>query len=267
MGDLRYEKLTYALRGAIFEIHSQLKVGWPEEAYHRALAQLLESRSIPIQFKPRRTLTHRGFDIHTFECDLIAYDQIILELKVLPYAHFAPVHYAQLIHYLKCWGKDLGLLANFGPMRVEIERRIWDEPTLPALEVYELIKDYYLQSDNHPLDLVRQIILNIHDHYGLGYPETVYRKIAEIDLNHAGLKCESHQKVSLKLSADIAHEFITDYFLIAETYLLNIRALLSYPTKYDFAQMKTYLNQLGVKVGLIANFGKQQLQIFGVTAD
>ena len=267
MGNLRHEKLTYELRGAIFEVHRRLKVGWPEEAYHRALAHLLESRSIPVQFKPRRTLTHRGLDIHTFECDLLVYDQIIVELKTLPYAHFAPSHYSQLIHYLKCWGKDLGLLANFGPLRAEIERRIWDEPNLPAREEYESIRGNYFHADNSPLDLIRQTILNIGNQYGLGYPEIVYRKIAEIDLNLAGLKCESQTRVCVKLGDDPDHEFITDYFLINDAYLLNIRALLGYPTKYDFAQMKTYLNQLGLNIGLIVNFGKQQLQIFGVDPD
>ncbi len=267
MSDLRHKKLTYELRGAIFEVHRQMKVGWPEEAYPHALAQLLESRSIPVQFKPRRTLTHRAIDIQSFECDLIAYNQIILELKTLPHSNFAPSHYSQLIHYLKCWGKDLGLLVNFGPMRAEITRVVWDEPHLPAFEDYEPIKASFVRTDRSPIDLIRESIIKIGDQYGLGYPDTVYRKIAAIELNHAGLECQSQTKVNLKFGANTAHEFATDYFLIQDAYLLNIRSLFSYPAKYEFSQMKTYLNHLGLKIGLVVNFGKRQLQIFGVNPD
>ncbi len=48
-------------------------------------------------------MTHRDVEINTFECDLMVWDLIILELKVLPFTGFAPAHYAQVIHYLKCW--------------------------------------------------------------------------------------------------------------------------------------------------------------------
>jgi hypothetical protein len=43
--------------------------------------------------------------------------------------------------------------------------------------------------------------------------------------------------------------------------------MLDQPARYDFARTKTYLNNLGLKFALIVNFGKGQLQIYGVNPD
>lgn len=95
--NLRHEKLTYELRGLIFEVRQKLKTGWPEEVYHQGLLQLLLDRDIPVHSKPRKAIVHRGYEVHVFECDLIVWDLIILELKVLPFSTFAAGHYAQII--------------------------------------------------------------------------------------------------------------------------------------------------------------------------
>ncbi len=130
MGNLRHEALTFELRKLIFEVHDRLQTGWPEETYHLALVELAKNCGIPVRYKPRKSIYHRGCEIQSLECDLIAYDQVILEFKVLPYTDFAPAHLAQLIQYLKCWEKDLGLLVNFGSTRAKIERILWDNPEL-----------------------------------------------------------------------------------------------------------------------------------------
>ena len=57
----------------------------------------------------RRWLAHKGQEIHLFEADLIAWDLIVLEFKVLAQPGFAPEHYSQIIQYLKFWKKDLGV--------------------------------------------------------------------------------------------------------------------------------------------------------------
>ena len=85
MPSLRYEKLTYELRGLIFEAHKKLKIGWPEEIYHEGLVQLLQDKGISVQSKPRKTFMHRDVAVDLFECDLIVWDLIILELKMLPF--------------------------------------------------------------------------------------------------------------------------------------------------------------------------------------
>ncbi len=118
---LLHEEQTYQLRGLIFEVRNELQAGWSEHIYHHALKRLLRNQSIQFESKPRRALVHRNSEVHTFEPDLIVWDSIILELKVLPHQNnFASEHYAQLIHYLKFYQTDLGLLVNFGHKQLHI---------------------------------------------------------------------------------------------------------------------------------------------------
>jgi len=224
----------------------------------------LRSRDIPVHSKSRRSIVHRDVEVHLFECDLILWDLIILELKVLPFTTFAPAHYAQLIHYLKCWNKDLGLLINFGSTRTQIKRVIWDEPKLEIVQDYEAIKPYMNEMDRQYLRQICKGILAIGQQYGLGYPETMYRKLVEIEIKYRGLSCQVEAEIPAKLDNQVLTSYSSDHLLVENNYLLNIRSLLDWPSRYDFARTKTYLNNLGLKLGLVINFGKRQLQIYGV---
>lgn len=267
VANLRHETLTYELRSLIFETRKRLKAGWPEEVYHQGMLQLLSDKDIPVQSKPRKTIVHRGAEVHVFECDLIVWDLIILELKVLPFTTFAAGHYAQIIHYLKCWGKDLGLLVNFGPTQAEVKRVAWDEPELEITENYDSIEPYMADADRSCLSKIRQNIYAIAQQYGLGYPETMYRKIAALEMNHNGLHCQAGVEIPATWDGRVLAEHSSDHLLVERNYLLNIRSLLDHPPVYEFARTKTYLNSLGLKMGLIVNFGKKQLQMYGVSSD
>ncbi|GAB4578630.1 MAG: hypothetical protein Fur0022_13660 [Anaerolineales bacterium] len=128
MIDLIFKEQTYQLRGLLYEVHKRLGIRRNEETYHQATVEAFEGSGVPVASKARQIIKHRGVEVDRFECDLIAWDLIILELKVLPYTTFAPIHFAQLGHYLKVWNKRLGLLVDFGDAKTKIERVIWSQP-------------------------------------------------------------------------------------------------------------------------------------------
>ncbi|MEJ2750714.1 MAG: GxxExxY protein [Anaerolineae bacterium] len=268
MTKLIYKEQTYQLRGLIFEVRKALKSGWPEEVYHQALVQCLQDNDIPVLSKPRRTFSHRQAELHLFEPDLIVWDTIVLELKALPYVtEFAGAHYAQLIHYLKFFQKELGLLVNFGPSRAKVKRVIWTEPELLIEENYDAIKEAMSENDRTCLRQVRQSVLNIGNKYGLGYPETLYRKILAVELEQSGIACMPNVQIPARWNGSLLGQYATDHLFVADQYLLNIRSLSDYPPLHDFARMKTYLTSLGLKFGLLVNFSSKQLQIFGINSN
>lgn len=268
MPGLRYKQQTHQLRGLIFRVRNELKAGWSENIYHQALVQLLQDNHIPVSSKLRRTLSHRNTEVHIFEPDLIVWDKIILELKALPYqTNFIGEHYAQIIHYLKFFGKDLGLLVNFGPAQVKIKRVLWDEPTFDLFEDYDRIKPDMAGTDKEYLRQIRHHILEITRQYGLGYPETVYRKLIAIEMGHQALACTTDFEVPVRWKEAVLDYHKTPLLLIADNYLVHVRSLLDHPTEYDFTRMKTYLTSLDLKFGLVVNFGRKQLQIYGVKAE
>jgi GxxExxY protein len=266
--DLLHSEKTKELRGLIYNVRNTLEAGWSEEVYHQALLHELRENNIPTVSKFRRSLVHRSAEIHLFEPDLIVWDTIILELKALPYQHeFSGEQYAQLIHYLKFFGKDLGLLVNFGPSRVKIKRVIWNEPKLEILEDYEKIKSGLSDQDRNCLRQIRQHVLTIANQFGLGYPETTYRKLIAIELLHHELPCVSDMGLTAVWHNQELSRHTTSHLHVADSYLLHNRSLLERPAAQDFAATKTYLKNLGLRFGLIVNFGRKQLQIFDVKSD
>jgi len=268
VGKLRHEEMSGILRGLIYQVRNELKGGWSEEVYHQAFAYALEEQEIPFVSKPRRSFLHRCVEIHLFEPDFIIWDTIVVELKVLPYQKtFAGKHFAQIYHYLKFWQKDLGLLINFAPPKVKIERVLWDETELEVDEDYDRIKSYLSEQDKVMLRQIRHHILTLANQYGLGYPETMYRKLLAAEMAHHHLPCISDVGIRTKWNGRNLPRHATQHLCVANNYLVHIRSLLESPTTYDFISTKTYLAACGFKFGLVVNFGRNQLQIHGVKSD
>ena len=120
--NLIYEKETYAIRGAVFEVYKELGCGFLEAVYQECLEKELESRGVPYVAQPELTLTYKDKVLQQiYKPDFVCYDQIILELKAAK--DIAPEHKAQIINYLKATGLKLGLLINFGSHpKAQIER-------------------------------------------------------------------------------------------------------------------------------------------------
>jgi len=122
VGDLLYERESYDIRGAIFEVYKEKGCGFLEPVYQECLEKELRLRGLPFVSQCELRLTYKGEPLtQTYKADLICHDKIIVELKAVK--EIAPEHRAQVFNYLKATGLRLGLLVNFGHHpQVEIER-------------------------------------------------------------------------------------------------------------------------------------------------
>jgi GxxExxY protein len=57
-----------------------------------------------------------------FFVDLFLEEQVIVELKAIQ--NLTPEHEIQLVNYLNCLKKEVGLLINFGPSGVDVKLKI-----------------------------------------------------------------------------------------------------------------------------------------------
>ncbi|HRJ44669.1 MAG TPA: GxxExxY protein, partial [Caldilineaceae bacterium] len=160
--------------------------------------------------------------------------------------------------------KDLGLLVNFAPQNIQIKRVLWDEPEFDILEEYSHFKPHLSQMDREILRQLRHHTLTIAQQYGLGYPETVYRQLVALEITGNQLSCVTEIEIPARWDNSVLAHHQTQLLLAADNYLIHIRSLLDFPTQYDFSRMNTYLKSLELQFGLIVNFGKKQLQIYGV---
>jgi len=115
---------TFAIIGAAMEVHRELGCGFLEPVYQEALAIELEMRKIPSRREQELPVYYKGRLLKTpYRADSICYDKVIAEIKAL--SKMGGVEEAQVIHYLKATGHEVGLLLNFGALSLEYKRLVY----------------------------------------------------------------------------------------------------------------------------------------------
>ena len=105
--------ITEIIIDSAFQIHKNLGPGLLESVYEAILSRkltergLINHRQVPVSFEYEGEKYTEGFRI-----DLFVQDKVIVELKSVE--KLAPVHYKQLLTYLRLMNLEVGLLINFG---------------------------------------------------------------------------------------------------------------------------------------------------------
>ena len=124
---------TRPILDSIYEVYRNLGPGLLESVYEEALMIEFASRGIHAQRQVPVRATYKGRDLGMdFMIDILVEDSIVLELKSVEELH--PVHYKQLLTYLKLADKRLGFIVNFNEhiLKNGIKRVVnnFDEPTI-----------------------------------------------------------------------------------------------------------------------------------------
>src|SRR5664280_2958948 len=108
----RLNQLTEQIIGAAIEVHRQTGPGLMESVYEECLCYELSQLGLAFQRQVHLPLSYKGIKLDCgFKMDLLVEDSVVLELKTVD--QLLPIHFAQLLTYLKLSGKKLGLLINF----------------------------------------------------------------------------------------------------------------------------------------------------------
>jgi GxxExxY protein len=117
-----------------FAIHKALGPGLLESVYEETLSAVLINDGFDIKRQlPVRIQFEEIILIETLKLDILVNDSLILELKSIEEIH--PVHFKQLLTYLKLSRLPLGLLINFGSplMKDGIRRVVNNYPAVRAV--------------------------------------------------------------------------------------------------------------------------------------
>jgi GxxExxY protein len=118
-----FEKESYAIRGAVFDVYREMGCGFLEAVYQECMEKELRLKGIPFAAQQETKLIYKGETLEQiYKPDLICYGSIIVELKAVK--EICGEHRAQLHNYLKATGLKLGLLVNFGHYPKAIIERI-----------------------------------------------------------------------------------------------------------------------------------------------
>ena len=121
---MQYKELTERIIGCAFRVYNQMGFGFLESVYEKCLMIELHKAGISAESQQQISVIYDNQPVGQFVADIVVEDQVILELKSVQ--NLATAHEVQLVNYLTATRKDIGLLLNFCPDKVEVKRKVRD---------------------------------------------------------------------------------------------------------------------------------------------
>jgi len=105
--------LSRKVMSAAYTVHSAMGPGLLESAYIACLVYELQKAGLEVKTEVPVPLVYEGAKLADvgYRLDLLVENELIVEVKARE--ALAPVHFAQLVSYLKLANRRLGLLINF----------------------------------------------------------------------------------------------------------------------------------------------------------
>ena len=104
--------ITYDIIGCAYEVHKFLGPGLLKSVYHKALMQELTLKGFKVTSEVPISIMYKGVCVgEELKADIVVNDSVIIELKSVE--NLQPVHYKQLLTYLRLLDCPIGLLINF----------------------------------------------------------------------------------------------------------------------------------------------------------
>lgn len=123
--NLIYQKESYSIRGACFDLYLKFGGAFKESVINKALVLELKTRGLKVEDQKRIDIKYRNEKVGTYIPDIIVDDKILIELKAKPF--LTKEDEKQFWYYLRGSNYKLGFLINFGIRKLEINRRIYDK--------------------------------------------------------------------------------------------------------------------------------------------
>jgi GxxExxY protein len=104
--------ISYNIRGAAFSVYNNLGPGLLESVYEAAMSYELNEAGHKIRRQVGLPVRYKSEELDLgFRLDLLVDRKVIIEIKSVE--ALAPVHYKQLLTYLRLTNLKLGILINF----------------------------------------------------------------------------------------------------------------------------------------------------------
>lgn len=109
---LKHKELTDQIIESFYNVYNELGTGFLETVYENSLVLVLRERGLKVDQQKELKVKFRDVIVGNYRTDLIIDDKIIIEIKAV--SKLIKAHEAQLIHYLKATGIEVGIILNFG---------------------------------------------------------------------------------------------------------------------------------------------------------
>jgi GxxExxY protein len=108
---LLHEDITSIVIRVFYDVYNEM-AGFSEAVLRRAMAVALTERGLVVVEEAEVDVVFRGRKLCKFRIDLLVESVLVVEVKVRD--EIESFNKAQVLHYLKATGLEVGLLLNFG---------------------------------------------------------------------------------------------------------------------------------------------------------
>jgi len=115
-----FDVLSNRVIAAAIEVHKGLGPGFLEGVYEQALRIELAKHNIPFESQKEILVKYEDRVVGRHVLDLLVDGQLVVELKSV--LNFEQIHVAQVKSYLRASGSNVGILLNFGGMKLDVKR-------------------------------------------------------------------------------------------------------------------------------------------------
>jgi GxxExxY protein len=116
----KFSELTGKIIGCAMNVHNALGNGFQEVIYQRSLEYEMELQKIGFEREFEMPILYKDKQVGIRRVDFLVENKISVELKAL--VNLELVHLAQAINYLEAYNLEVGLLINFGNIKLEFHR-------------------------------------------------------------------------------------------------------------------------------------------------
>ena len=120
---MKYEELSEKIIDVFYRVYRELGYGFLEKVYERAMIVLLRKGGLNFENQYPIKVIFEGEIVGDYCADFLIEDRVVVEIKAS--RELCKVDEKQLLNYLKCTDKEVGLLLNFGE-KPQVVRRVFD---------------------------------------------------------------------------------------------------------------------------------------------
>ena len=114
------QELTHKIIGSAMKVHAELRSGFQEVIYQRALEIEMNDAGLAFHREYEMPIFYKQHSIGVRRVDFLVEGRISVELKAV--AQLDDSHIAQALNYLEAYNIETGLLINFGAMSLQYHR-------------------------------------------------------------------------------------------------------------------------------------------------
>ena len=139
---------VYKIIGSCMEIHKALGPGQPVDFYRRALEVELPLKGLSFQAGKSVQMMYKDVMVGTVDIDFLIDNEIILVIR--SEETLKDIEVQQILRYLSLFGSSVGILVNFGGLKVQYKR------ILPSRQQKDVRKNHYHLADYREIGKTRE---------------------------------------------------------------------------------------------------------------